>query len=296
MRNNGETPAGNGSRRPEDILAEIEHTRHEMDSTLTAIEHRLTPGQLVDQGLDYLRSSGANEFVQNLGVQVKNNPLPLSLVGIGLAWLMASSKNPPARYAAESYGPSLSDRAGEMGDKASSMMSSARSKLGDSTQAVGDRMRQARDTLSSVGQSTRQRVSDLGGSARYQIKRARSGMDYMMREQPLALGAVGVAIGALVAAMAPRTRQEDELMGDTRDRLMEKAKEAGQESVQKATDVAKKGIEQAKETTLGKETSGKPATTVGAPSYGDQPTRTVSPTLGADLTPRKPAGGPGHKP
>lgn len=285
MRNNAETPAGNGSRRPEEILAEIEQTRHEMDSTLTELEQRLTPGQLVDQGLDYLRSSGANEFVQNLGVQVKNNPLPLSLVGIGLAWLMASSKNPPSRYTTESYGTSLSERTGEMRDKASSMMSSARSKMSDGSQAVSDRVRQARDTLSGVGRSARDRM-----------ERARSGMDYMMREQPLALGAVGVAIGALIAAMAPRTRQEDELMGDTRDRLMEKAKEAGQQSVQQATDVAKKGIEQAKETTLGKEASGKPATTVGAPSYGDQPTRNVSPTLGADLTPRKPASGPGYKP
>jgi len=293
MRNNGEMPGGNGSRRPEDILAEIEHTRHEMDSTLTAIEHRLTPGQLVDQGLDYLRSSGGSEFLSNLGHSAKQNPLPVTLAGIGLAWLMASSKNPPARYATESYGPSVSERAGEMGDKASSMMSSARSKLGDGTQAVGDRMRQARDTLSSVGQSTRQRVSDLGGSARYQMERARSGMDYMIREQPLALGAVGVAIGALIAAMAPRTRQEDELMGDTRDRLMEKAKEAGQESVQKATDVAKKGIAQAREATLGQEASGKRATTaptVGIAPAGATPSAGATPGIGADLTPRGPGG------
>ena len=290
MRHNGEHHEG--TRRPEEILAEIEHTRHEMDSTLTAIEQRLTPGQLLDQGLDYLRSSGANQYVENFGVQVKNNPLPVTLVGIGLAWLMASSKNPPARYSTESYGSGMSERAGAMGDKATAMMGAAKSKLSDGTQAVGDRVRQARDTLSSVGQSARERIGDLGSSARYQMDRARSGMDYLMREQPVALGAVGLAVGALLAAMAPRTRQEDELMGETRDRLMETAKEAGQQTVQKTTEAAKKGLEQVKESSAAKET-----TTVGVHhSYGDAPTQTVPPAVGADLTPRRPAGGPGSKP
>ncbi len=236
----------NDARKPEEILAEIERTRHEMDSTLTAIEHRLTPGQLFDQGLNYLRNSGGNEFVQNLGTQAKNNPMPIALVGIGLAWLMASGKNPPARYSyssdSSSYGASLGDRAGELGsktsemasgmrDKASGMASSAKATLTDSTQAVGDRLRKARDTLTSTGQS-----------ARHQVERARSGMDYMMREQPLALGAIGLAIGAVIAAMAPRTRKENELMGETRDQLLDQAKEAGKEKLEQAKEVANSAV------------------------------------------------------
>lgn len=257
MKTNGEARRADngGNRRPEEILAEIEQTRLEMNSTLTAIEHRLTPGQLVDQGLEYLRSSGANEFVQNLGGQVKNNPLPVTLVGIGMAWLMASSKNPPPRYGSDSSGT----------------VGSAKSKVSDGTQAVGERMRQARDSLSSASQSARQRIGDLSDSARQQMERARGGMNYMMREQPLALGAVGLAIGAVLAAMAPRTRQEDSLMGETRDQLMEKAKQAGQETLEKTAEVAKKGVE----------------TTVGVHhSYSDAPTQTVPPTAGV-----KPSGG-----
>jgi ElaB/YqjD/DUF883 family membrane-anchored ribosome-binding protein len=217
-----------------------------MDSTLTAIEHRLTPGQLFDQGVDYLRNSGGNEFIQNLGTQAKNNPMPIALVGVGLAWLMASGKNPPARYSyssdSSSYGPSLGDRASELGSKTSEMASSTKAKISDTTQAVGDRIRQARDTLTSTGQSARQRVSDLSGSARHQMERARSGMDYMMREQPLALGAIGLAIGAVIAAMAPRTRKEDELMGETRDQLLDQAKEAGKEKLEQAKAVANSAV------------------------------------------------------
>src|SRR4051794_23165308 len=116
--------SGNGQRRPEDIQAEIARTRSEMDATLSAIEQRLTPGQLVDQGLDYLRRSGAREFASNLGTSVKDNPLPVSLVGIGLAWLMATGKSSGASM---STGPSTTER---MGSAASDMSSRASEKLG----------------------------------------------------------------------------------------------------------------------------------------------------------------------
>lgn len=211
-----------GQRSPEQIQAEIARTRGDMDATLTAIEQRLTPGQLVDQGIDYLRSSGASEFVSNLGGSVKNNPLPVALVGIGLAWLMASGNRKPA-YAqpqAAATGPGVMQRASEG-------VASAKERLSQTTQA-------ARERVGQMGQSARQRMERV----RYQAERARTRYDSMMREQPLALGAIGLALGALVAAAAPRTRQEDELMGAASDRLTEKAKKAGKEQLEKVQHVA----------------------------------------------------------
>ena len=74
MKHNGHN-GYNGQRRPEEIEAEIERTRSELDETLSAIERRLTPGQIVDQGLDYLRGSSAREYVRNLGESVKREPI-----------------------------------------------------------------------------------------------------------------------------------------------------------------------------------------------------------------------------
>jgi ElaB/YqjD/DUF883 family membrane-anchored ribosome-binding protein len=183
----------NGQRRPEQIQAEIDRTRSDMDATLSAIEQRLTPGQLVDQGLDYLRHSGGREFVANLGGSVRQNPLPVTLVGIGLAWLMAAGKSPRS----ETYtGPSTAEKLGS-----------------------------AKQQLTETVQSARERASQLSDASREQIRRAKGSIDYMIEEQPLALGAIGLAVGAVLAAAAPRTRKEDELMGGVRDRLTDDAKE-----------------------------------------------------------------------
>ena len=180
---------GNGSaRRPQEIQAEIERTRREMDGTLSAIEHRLTPGQIFDQGVQYLRNNGGTEFLSNLGDQAKQNPMPVALVGIGLAWLMATN-----RTSNSGTEPELG-----IGERASE----AKARLGEAASNVRDKAAQVRDT------------------AQAQIDRAKSGFDTMMRDQPLALGTIGLAIGALAAALAPRTRQEERIAGKIDERIL----------------------------------------------------------------------------
>jgi ElaB/YqjD/DUF883 family membrane-anchored ribosome-binding protein len=250
----------NGERRPEEIQAEIARTRGDMDATLNAIEQRLTPGQLVDQGLDYLRNSGANEFVSNLGGSVKTNPLPVALVGVGIAWLMATGNRKPSYgYAqSESSGPGMMQRASEG-------MSSAKDSLAQTTSS-------ARERVGQMGQTARQQVDRIKGQA----QRARSGYDTLVREQPLALGAIGLALGACLAAVAPRTRQEDELMGEASDRLTEQAKEAGKEQLDKAQQMATK----AKDAALGQS-----QTDAGRPEV-IEPARATP--LGGDVMPKDP--------
>jgi ElaB/YqjD/DUF883 family membrane-anchored ribosome-binding protein len=293
MRHNGEQQ---GARRPEDILAEIDRTRHEMDSTLSAIEHRLTPGQLVDQGVDYLRQSGANEFVQNLGSQVKYNPLPVSLVGIGLAWLMAASKRQPdydSAYGASSYGR-LGERAGEMKDKVSQGVQSMRDRASGTAESASAKLGEMRERASSATQSAKERITSIGSSARARMERARGSADYMMHEQPLALGAIGLAVGAFFAAMAPRTREEDELMGGARDRLMDQAKEMGSEKLEQAKEAGKEKLEQAKQATApSRSGDSQPAAKPAVHASSDLSRQPVPPPVGADLTPRGSGGARG---
>ena len=231
---------GNGERKPDQILAEIDRTRGEMDRTLSEIEQRLTPGQLVDQGIDYLRHSGANEFVQNLGGTAKQNPLPLALVGVGLAWLMALGRQPARDYGYESSTSSSGIR-----DKASGLMQGASDALSSTKDRLSGGMSSAKGTMSQTMGSVRDSAGHVTDTARQQWERARGGIDYLVHEQPLALGAIGLAIGAVLGAAAPRTRMEEQMVGDTARNLTEKAKEMGSQQLEKAKEVTKEVAEKA---------------------------------------------------
>lgn len=69
---------------------EAEGRRADLSATLDELRSRITPGQLVDQTLDYAREGNVGEFVRNLARDARDNPLPLALIGAGIAWLMVA--------------------------------------------------------------------------------------------------------------------------------------------------------------------------------------------------------------
>jgi hypothetical protein len=107
-------------------------------------------------------------------------------------------------------------------------------------------MRSASETLSSTRErisgtvsAMRERASDVTDATRQQWERARGSLDYLVHEQPLALGAIGLAIGAVLGAAAPRTRVEEQMMGRASHNLGEKARQMGSEQLDKAEQAVK---------------------------------------------------------
>lgn len=89
-----------------DIQREIDQDRQRIGSRIDAIQERMSPGQLIDEVLTYAKGSGSGEYVSNLGQALKNNPLPVALMGVSLAWLMAKGSTPsasPASYSVTEY-------------------------------------------------------------------------------------------------------------------------------------------------------------------------------------------------
>lgn len=73
-----------------DLEREVSAQRSRVEARIGEIKDRLSPGQLLDEALSYTKHGGAH-FASNLGSQISANPLPVALVGIGLAWLISSS-------------------------------------------------------------------------------------------------------------------------------------------------------------------------------------------------------------
>src|SRR4051812_29828255 len=77
----------------EQLEQETEEARSELSSTLDELRASMTPGQLIDQLTEKLRDGAPAEFVGNLKNQAVNNPLPIALMGVSLAWMMLGSRS-----------------------------------------------------------------------------------------------------------------------------------------------------------------------------------------------------------
>lgn len=82
----------------ERVERDLDHTRARLDATIDALQDKLSPGQIFDQAVAYLKEGSGAEFSRNLVHSMRDNPLPVTLVGIGLAWLMIAG---PRREEAE---------------------------------------------------------------------------------------------------------------------------------------------------------------------------------------------------
>jgi hypothetical protein len=91
--------------RPDEIQRDIEGTRAELADTLTTIERRFSPNELLDQAVYLLRDHGP-ELGRRLGDTISRNPLPAVLIGVGLVWLALSGNRAGARrdYRAGDFG------------------------------------------------------------------------------------------------------------------------------------------------------------------------------------------------
>lgn len=260
----------NGNGKSASVLErEADETRERLVATLDELRHRMTPGQVVDQVVEFARDSGGGEFARNLGQQMLANPMPVVLMGAGLAWLMLGprSNSSPASSGAAKGGAERSaqhaaDRAaresraaardaasaarrglhdaGEtvsnLSDGASDTMRNISSRAADTASAVAGRVSSAADAAWEGGH----RIADAGYSAGSSLSR-------VFREQPLLVGAMGVAIGAAIAAALPQTEVERDYVGPTSDAFKEEAQRAVQEHYEQLKAAASGAVSAARE-------------------------------------------------
>lgn len=225
---------------PAQLEREIDQKRGHIEQIVSALENRLSPGEIFDR---MVRNGGGKEFASNLADTVKANPVPALLTAAGLLWLYSGRNESPSPrgssygstttspYGASASGYGASEYApNEYGTTSTYETSSSES------HGVRDRMHAARERISSAGSrigegthnmasSVRDRASSAGSSVKHGARRANDGMHRLLDENPMAAAGIGIAVGALLGALVPVTRKEDELLGQHSDRLTGKAKE-----------------------------------------------------------------------
>ena len=77
-----------------EIEREIEGRRARIEQQVDQITSKVSPGQLLDEALRYMRKGPVADYTRNLGHSVVENPMPLALMGASLAWLAVQSNLP----------------------------------------------------------------------------------------------------------------------------------------------------------------------------------------------------------
>src|SRR5205823_1282712 len=166
------------------VEREAEETRWQLAGTLEELRDRMIPGRVLDQVVDYTRDGPAAEFLRNLGREVRENPMPLVLIGIGIAWLMlASSRTSRAAIAsaADSVARAANDigtatsaaviRTSEWGQQTATRLadraSNAATAVGNRTAELADRAREVSDGVAEKART----ASAVAGAAFEKAKR-----------------------------------------------------------------------------------------------------------------------------
>lgn len=263
------------------IEAEINRSRHALNNTIEQLGDKLSPGQILDEAVG-LAQGQAGEFTANLGRQARDNPLPVLLIGAGIAMLFMNKKNGHAKqeassdwtdedwrfetryrglesarasvvrgmeeseedyqqrlHEAEARAMEMRPHSGEGAESFKARVKSAGETLGHTASGIRSRMGSAAHAISSgAGTAARAVSSGVGGAGRAvgagmsgardfvsdQAHNLSSGMADagarsrdLYNDYPLAAGAIGIGIGALIGAATPLTAMERDKLRNVAD-------------------------------------------------------------------------------
>jgi ElaB/YqjD/DUF883 family membrane-anchored ribosome-binding protein len=222
---------------------------------------------------------GTNTAVHAVVDTVKHNPLPALLIGAGVAWMIyntrRSSHSDASYYTTDdtdtaSYDPDAhldrpldypiatsgtagiseagwSDQGmqgpsklGKIKDGIGSAAGSAKQKIGAMGHAAGEKLTAARHRAGEIGTRVRQRSGEMYTATRERVVTTAD-------QHPIETGLVCLAAGLIAGLALPTPSPVNRRLGPTADRLRERARESGQEMLEKGKRVATAAVSAVKE-------------------------------------------------
>ena len=260
---------------PEVLCRNIQHTRAEIGETVNEIQERLSPDRIKKHMKTAAREKmesvkdevqfKAEQWQSNIIERIRNNPIPASMVGVGLAWMwkqICDARREQDRRFRTHYSLDPHEEWPDYAPHEKSGLVSHESPAQGRTDGTMEMMkakvkhsgRQARDqfsTWTSQAQDSFEewkfRASEQKGQMREQGDRAKGEFRRYLQDNPLTIGAVTVAIGAAIGLSLPRTVKEDQWLGETRDKFMDQAKTTAKEILPKTKEIADEMTQAARE-------------------------------------------------
>jgi gas vesicle protein len=267
----GGTDVGNEENETEVLAADIRITQERLGDTVEEIGERFNPSRLKEELKHDIRDATIGR-VENMAQQtaeivsdaqrtimqsIRENPIPVAMVGIGLGWLILNGRGGQKQMGSgSSYLEEQRRRSGTFYEdeqdagyneqpgtldraraKASGVVDSVKhktSELAEQTHRTADRVAgSAQDVAGRVAEETRMQSR--------RVERA-------FQENPLVIGAAALALGLAAGLAIPSTEKEIELVGGTRDHLVDKVKDVAEDTKSKVQQVAERVVNEAQTT------------------------------------------------
>jgi ElaB/YqjD/DUF883 family membrane-anchored ribosome-binding protein len=229
--------------------SDAEQTRERIASTVDNLQYRLNPKNMVSGAVGSLQDRGV-DLIDNAKQTVREHPMAVSLIALSVGLLLLNRNRIAGRdsYSFDAYedvygGDDMNDGYDATADETETrpgMWSRVRDRTSNAKSSVSDRAGSAREFTSEKWQSARERTSDYASRARARASDARYRAAERYDANPLTGALVGLATGALLGLLLPRTSRENQLLGETRDRLADAAKQAARA----AADTAKQQLDE----------------------------------------------------
>ena len=209
------------------------------------LQRKLAPRELAEQLWSDMRtrvSSGAGDMVD----VVKRHPVPLGLIGAGIAWWVYeqssgrgfSFRNGGRRYEDENVG---------VGSMSTGSYGSGASYSGDYSSSEGE----DENEYGEQGEGWRRRSMEAAQRSAERVRsgahHARQGFSEAVDRNPFALGAACFSLGLLAAIAVPSSRWENATLGETRDRVARRAREAAKRAAVGAAEQGARAAQDAAE-------------------------------------------------
>ncbi len=251
----------------EQIEADAEAARSRVSDLLDELRYRISPGEVVDQVMDFAGADTVNDFVHRLGRQVRDNPLPCLMVGAGMAWLMLAKGNGHATYVAS---PGVGNEPGVI--QREGLIDRMRRRMRQGTEQVSDRVSDTAAGLSGSLHHLSVDASDridgagarLSGSARDLSSTASARLGE-------ASGIVSARVSEAASDLSARAGDTYDAARDGIDHARESIREAAASASQTASALSEQAAERARQAARVASDTGKQAWSSAAQLFAEQP-------------------------
>jgi len=210
----------------------------------------------------------------------KQNPVPTALVAVGVGWILLESlssgdkrsNRQPWQGARDEYnygggqgyggyssagsydysrsgytgsdsghtstGEAIRESGRNIGNKVQDLGSTVKEKASQAVDQIQETAGNIADQVSDKTQQLSHQTAHLSDQTGQQMQQAY----HVLEENPLAVGAAALALGAVIGLLLPATRHENQMVGGLRDQLVEKSKAVAGDVTQRVKEV----VEEAK--------------------------------------------------